>query len=413
MRIILTAAAIVAACMAPALAERGAATPTDSDAFESARKSIEKARELETSGRMVESLQAYCAAVRGLGKADPAELARAKEGLSGALTGLGLYPEASVWARSALSDWRRAEARGLTADECRQIVALLMRLGDYGAAARGADELSASKDATPQTRLWAREQALRCQFRLRDWASAVARAESILAGKAKSGHRTWARLKLAEARLELRDFDGAKSAYRQASTEATGSLKELTADKIKVVEALARLYAPVEELTAALTVDAPGEMRLVLEGGGLKRVRNVRLASGGSRRHRDFDRLGSEMLRDLAAQLVSRRKSGPPLLGVTITLIEAAPPLSKTVYDGVIVTSVDAGSPAEKMGLSTGDRIIAVNGSKLGKGRLARARMLTAIRSMKRGTTITLTVRRGATGKATVSGVLKEYPSKD
>jgi len=375
---------------------------------------VDRAHALERAGQHAEAIDAYVESVKSVEEADLVGRAGAKEGLSRSLAALGLFSEATVWARSALVDWQRAEAKGIAPAGRKRIVMLLMRLGEYESAVERADELAAEKDSPAQVRLWAREQALRCALRLSDWPSAAKRASELAKNAPSEGRRLWAMLKLAETRAEMRDFSGAASAYRAVSASASGQVRKLADEKLRAAETMQKLYGQVGPLTLAVKTRSGHEMQITIQKGARRRRQSVNIPSFGEGLDPsmdEFQRRSALVLKALARQLAERRGSARPILGVSIAIPLAEPPLSRAAPEGVAVTSTDPGSPAEKMGLEPGDVIMTANGVALGRGKLASARLISAVNSAGAGARLTLEVRRGK-GKATVSGVLGEYEAK-
>jgi S1-C subfamily serine protease len=165
-------------------------------------------------------------------------------------------------------------------------------------------------------------------------------------------------------------------------------------------------------MTLALASEGKGEVTLVFSGRGSRRVRPVaELASWGEESPAamdEFERRSAEVLRMLASELAARRSASRPIFGVTVALQAPDPALGRSPSPGVVVTAVDPGSPAEKMGLARGDVIVSVNGLDLGEGRLAVERLSQAVRSAGSGGAVSVAVTRGK-GAAVVTGKLAEY----
>ncbi len=100
----------------------------------------------------------------------------------------------------------------------------------------------------------------------------------------------------------------------------------------------------------------------------------------------------SNLVREIAAQLIAKGKIERPYMGITYQEVDPqiASAMNLTVQTGIVVMSVEPNTPAQKAGLQEGDVILAIGGQKLD----AENSLTVVLFSHKVGETVTLTVMR-------------------
>ncbi len=103
----------------------------------------------------------------------------------------------------------------------------------------------------------------------------------------------------------------------------------------------------------------------------------------------------SNLVRDLASQLIATGQVQHPYIGVTYNAVNAsvATQLGLKVNQGAVVMSVSANSPAERAGLKQNDVITAIDGQKIDQDHS----LVTVLFTHKAGDTVTLTINRNGT----------------
>jgi serine protease Do len=104
----------------------------------------------------------------------------------------------------------------------------------------------------------------------------------------------------------------------------------------------------------------------------------------------------SDTATSVADQLISSGRASNPYLGIRYTDLtqDIADQFGLSVQNGVIVTEVERGSPADSAGLRSEDVITALGSTKIKNA----GDLLAALRAYKPGNAVTLTVLRGGTG---------------
>ena len=104
----------------------------------------------------------------------------------------------------------------------------------------------------------------------------------------------------------------------------------------------------------------------------------------------------SDTATSVADQLISSGRVSNPYLGIRYTDLtqDIADQFGLSVQNGVIVTEVERGSPADSAGLRSEDVITALGSTKIKNA----GDLLAALRAYKPGNAVTLTVLRGGTG---------------
>lgn len=104
----------------------------------------------------------------------------------------------------------------------------------------------------------------------------------------------------------------------------------------------------------------------------------------------------SDTATSVADQLISSGRASNPYLGIRYTDLtqDIADQFGLSVQNGVIVTEVERGSPADSAGLRSEDVITALGSTKIKNA----GDLLAALRAYKPGNTVTLTVLRGGSG---------------
>jgi serine protease Do len=104
----------------------------------------------------------------------------------------------------------------------------------------------------------------------------------------------------------------------------------------------------------------------------------------------------SDTATSVADQLISSGRASNPYLGIRYTDLtqDIADQFGLSVQNGVIVTEVERGSPADSAGLRSEDVITALGSTKIKNA----GDLLAALRAYKPGNAVTLTVLRGGSG---------------
>lgn len=120
----------------------------------------------------------------------------------------------------------------------------------------------------------------------------------------------------------------------------------------------------------------------------------------------------SNSAKKIADELIQHGKIVRPYLGVAYVPVKAIPPQSRqqlglpaTGDDGVVVRSVQPGSPADQAGLKPKDLILEANGKKITDSNV----LNDVVQSLKVGDTVSLVVSRGGSNR-TVRVRLRERP---
>lgn len=293
------------------------------------------------------------------------ERAEAKEAVALFLCDLEFFDEAQEWLRSAVAELTSAQDAESLYVRCR----LEQRLGLYGDALRTSAGLMRAEG---QRGRWAARSHARCLERL-------GRARKLLVFATERAPRVedekaWWELVRARALIRLDRNDEATEVCRRVRS-AGGREAELAG---KLLQALS-LRPRVEELAGLMGVGrgyAYFEIVIRLPGFGEKRM--------AVPRERELTPVLAEGLGEALEAYQSR-----PLLGV---LTGGGP----EPVGGVLVRAVDRGSPAEKLGLRSGDIIVFFDGVDLSKwGLFARARLTDLVRRADAGQTVPVKWRRG------------------
>jgi 2-alkenal reductase len=101
----------------------------------------------------------------------------------------------------------------------------------------------------------------------------------------------------------------------------------------------------------------------------------------------------SNLVRDIAAQLLAHGQVEHPFIGVSFQQVDPqiASAMNLSVTDGIVVTQVVPGSPANQAGLQEGDVILSVDAQKIDQDHP----LMTVLFNHKVGDTVTLTILRG------------------